>query len=235
MKTILHKSNDRGEVSFGWLDSKLSFSFGQYFNPLKTNFGLLRVLNDDIIAPKMGFGKHPHDNMEIISIPIYGQLKHKDNKGHESIISENQIQVMSAGKGIIHSEYNPSLTESANFLQIWIFPNKPNVEPRYDQKTTPTSIKNEFYQILSPDPSDDGVWIHQKSWMHLIDTSKDTTTVYDFKRKSNGVYVFVIKGETKIADYTLGYRDGIGVWDIDHFRLKIKANSKILCIEVPMH
>lgn len=234
MKTILHKSEDRGKANLGWLDSKFSFSFAQYFNPKKVNFGLLRVLNDDIIAPDRGFGTHPHDNMEIISIPIYGQLKHADNTGHESVISENEIQVMSAGTGIQHSEFNPSSTEDANFLQIWIFPNKRNVEPRYDQQNIPSDIKNEFYQILSPNPDDDGVWIHQNAWMHLLDTTEDRTLNYRIKGKGNGVYVFMIKGEAKIGDEHLNLRDALGVSETEAFGLEVKANSRILTIEVPM-
>jgi redox-sensitive bicupin YhaK (pirin superfamily) len=235
MKTILHKSNERGKANHGWLDSNFSFSFGPYYNPLKTNFGLLRVLNDDVIAADRGFGTHPHDNMEIISIPIYGQLKHKDNAGHESVISENEIQVMSAGSGIQHSEFNPSSTQEANFLQIWIFPNKQNVEPRYDQQKIPTDIKNEFYQILSPNRDDDGVWIHQNTWMQFLDTTEDTSITYNIEGESNGVYVFMIKGEAKIGGENLNLRDALGVWETDSFSLDVKANSRILTIEVPMH
>jgi len=235
MKTILHKSEDRGKAKIDWLDSNFSFSFGPYFNPKKTNFGLLRVLNDDIIAPDRGFGTHPHDNMEIISIPIYGQLKHADDTGHESVISENEIQVMSAGTGIQHSEFNPSASEEANFLQIWIFPNKRNVEPRYDQQKIPSDIKNKFYQILSPSAEDEGVWIHQNAWMHLLDTTEDTSLNYKIKGEGNGVYLFVIKGETKIDDQNLSLRDALGVWDTDEFKIEVKTNSRILAIEVPMH
>lgn len=235
MKKVIHKSNERGKANFGWLNSNFSFSFGSYYNPEKTNFGLLRVLNDDIIAPTMGFGTHPHDNMEIVSIPIYGQLKHKDSKGHESVITENEIQVMSAGTGIEHSELNPSPNENANFLQIWIFPNKRNVEPRYDQQNIPSDIKNEFYQILSPNSDDKGVWIHQNAWMHLLDTTEDTDLNYSIKGEGNGVYVFMIKGETEIGGENLGLRDAIGISDTNDFDLKVKANSRILTIEVPMH
>jgi len=235
MKTLLHKSEDRGKAKIDWLDSHFSFSFGPYFNPRKTNFGLLRVLNDDIISPDRGFGTHPHDNMEIISIPIYGQLKHADDTGHESVISENEIQVMSAGTGIQHSEVNPSSTQEANFLQIWIFPNKRNVEPRYDQQQMPSDIKNEFHQILSPNPHDDGVWIHQRAWMYLLDTTEDTTLNYKIKGKGNGVYVFMIKGEAKISDENLYLRDALGLWDTDNVELDVKADSRILTIEVPMY
>jgi redox-sensitive bicupin YhaK (pirin superfamily) len=182
----------------------------------------------------MGFGTHPHDNMEIISIPIYGQLKHADNKGHESVISENEIQVMSAGTGIEHSEFNPSSTEDANFLQIWIFPNKRNVEPRYDQMDIPTTLKNEFYQILSPNADDDGVWIHQNAWMHLLDTTEDTDLNYDIKGNGNGVYIFMIKGKAEIGDEKLELRDALGVWDTDRVALNVKSGSRILTIEVPM-
>lgn len=235
MKKVLHKSNERGKAKIDWLDSNFSFSFGPYFNPNKTNFGLLRVLNDDIIAPDRGFGTHPHDNMEIISIPIYGQLKHADNTGHESVISENEIQVMSAGTGIQHSEFNPSSSEDANFLQIWIFPNKRNVEPRYDQQKIPSDIKNEFYQILSPNTDDDGVWIHQNAWMHLLDTTEDTGLKYDIKGKDNGVYIFIIKGAAEVGGEKLELRDALGVWDTESFSLNAESESRILMIEVPMH
>ena len=235
MKTTFHKFHERGKANFGWLDSNFSFSFGQYYNPRKTNFGLLRVLNDDIIVANMGFGTHPHDNMEIISVPIYGQLKHKDNTGHESVISENEIQVMSAGTGIEHSEFNPSSTENANFLQIWIFPKNRGVEPRYDQQIIPSDIKNEFYQILSPNPDDEGVWIHQNAWMHLLDTTENISLSYSIKGENNGVYIFMIKGEAEIGTENLNIRDAIGVWDTNSINLKAKANSRILIIEVPMH
>lgn len=235
MTTILHKSQDRGKAKIDWLDSHFSFSFGPYYNPRKTNFGLLRVLNDDIIAPSRGFGTHPHDNMEIISVPIYGQLKHKDNTGHESVISENEIQVMSAGTGIQHSEYNPSTTQDANFLQIWIFPNQRDVQPRYDQQKIPSDIKNEFYQILSPNPDDEGVWIHQNAWMHLLDTTENISLSYNTKGGNNGVYIFMIKGEAEIGAENLNFRDALGVWETNSINLKVKANSRILTIELPMN
>jgi redox-sensitive bicupin YhaK (pirin superfamily) len=172
--------------------------------------------------------------MEIISIPIYGQLKHADDTGHESVISENEIQVMSAGTGIQHSEFNPSSTQEANFLQIWIFPIKRNVEPRYDQQKIPSDIKNEFYQILSPNAEDAGVWIHQNAWMHLLDTTETKTLNYEINGEGNGVYIFMIKGEAEIGQQTLSLRDALGIWDTDIFELNVKANSRILTIEVPM-
>lgn len=235
MKTILHKSSERGKSNFGWLDSKHSFSFGRYFNPNKTNFGLLRVLNDDIIEPEMGFGTHAHDNMEIISIPIYGSLKHRDNQGHESIITDDEIQVMSAGSGIEHSEYNGSKDQNANFLQIWIFPDKQNVEPRYDQRKIRNDIKNEFFQILSPNLKDEGVWIHQNAWMHIADFTKNETINYELKNKNNGVYVFIINGEINIESQVLGKRDAIGVWETSSFSISAKPNTRVLCIEIPMN
>lgn len=235
MKTTLHKSTDRGVTNFGWLDSKHSFSFGRYFNPEKTNFGLLRVLNDDIVEPKMGFGTHAHDNMEIISIPIHGSLRHRDNQGHEGLITANEIQVMSAGSGIEHSEFNNSKDHNTNFLQIWIFPNKENVEPRYDQLKIPTDIKNKFFQILSPNPDDKGVWIHQQAWMHIADFTEAKSIDYHLKNQKNGVYVFIIEGEASIENQTLTKRDALGVWETSSFSVKAKPNTRILSIEIPMN
>ncbi len=234
MKTILHKSTDRGVTNFGWLDSKHSFSFGRYFNPEKTNFGLLRVLNDDIVEPEMGFGTHAHDNMEIISIPIFGSLRHRDNQGHEGVISENEIQIMSAGSGIEHSEFNNSKDQSTNFLQIWIFPDKQNVEPRYDQMKIRTDIQNAFFQILSPNPDDEGVWIHQQAWMHIADFTEHKSIDYKLKDEKNGVYVFIIEGEANIENQHLNKRDAFGVWETSSFVVKGEANTRILCIEIPM-
>ena len=182
--TVLHKANTRGDANHGWLHSKHTFSFANYYNPERMHFGVLRVLNDDKVAPAKGFGTHPHDNMEIISIPLEGDLEHKDSMGNVSVIRHGDIQVMSAGSGITHSEYNKNSNEEVKFLQIWLFPNKRNVTPRYDQITlNDTDRKNKLQQILSPDPNDAGVWIHQDAWFHLGEFDKAFTIPYSLKKK----------------------------------------------------
>lgn len=234
-QTILHKAASRGLANHGWLKSYHTFSFGGYYNPERINFGALRVLNDDSVDGGMGFGEHPHDNMEIISIPLAGKLQHKDSMGNVATIETGEIQVMSAGTGIYHSEYNAEKNLPAEFLQIWLFPNRRNVQPRYDQKKLNNISKlNEFVQILSPNPSDDGVWIYQDAWFNIGTFDKDNTTTYHLHKNENGVYVFLIKGNAEINRQTLEARDGLGIWDTESFDLKIAANSTILLMEVPM-
>lgn len=236
-KTVLHRAATRGHADHGWLNSYHTFSFAGYYNPERMNFGVLRVLNDDKVAPAMGFGTHHHDNMEIISIPLEGDLEHRDSMGHTGVIKRGDIQVMSAGSGIQHSEYNHNRDRTAQFLQIWVFPNKRDVAPRYDQITLAENDRqNRFQQILSPDPDDEGVWIHQNAWFHLGKFDKDTTAEYTIKAKGNGVYVFVISGSATIEGQTLHHRDGLGVQDTD--KLKITSNTsptELLLMEVPMH
>ncbi len=167
-KHIIHKADTRGNANFGWLNSYHTFSFGHYFEPSRTHFGALRVLNDDTVAAGMGFGTHPHDNMEIISIPLEGDLEHQDSMGNKTVIKHGDVQVMSAGTGVSHSEYNKNQDKQVKFLQIWVFPNKRNVTPRYDQITLhETDRRNKFQQILSPNANDEGIWIHQDAWFHL--------------------------------------------------------------------
>lgn len=235
MNTVLHRAESRGHANHGWLNSHHSFSFANYYNPERMNFGVLRVLNDDRVAAGKGFPEHPHDNMEIISIPLEGDLEHKDSMGNTAVIKEGDIQVMSAGTGIYHSEYNKNLDKDVKFLQIWVFPNKKNVEPRYDQIPL-SSIKkeNEFYQILSPTSSDEGVWIHQNSWFHLGEIKAGEKKHYKLKDKSNGVYAFVLGGSVDIASETLNKRDAIGIWDVESIDLKFNEDSKVLLMEVPM-
>lgn len=235
-KTILHKAATRGHANHGWLDSNFSFSFAEYYNPERMHFGALRVLNDDQIAPNMGFGMHPHDNMEIISIPLDGTLQHKDSMGNTAIINSNDIQVMSAGTGIFHSEYNYSKTETGKFLQIWVLPNKKNVTPRYDQITlTPTDRFNKLQQILSPNTNDEGVWIHQNAWFHLGSFEKNFSTEYRMKGNGHGVYAFIIKGQFIINNIEIDERDGLGIWDTDKFDIQsLLHNGEILLMEVPM-
>jgi redox-sensitive bicupin YhaK (pirin superfamily) len=237
MKTVLHKSNTRGDANHGWLHSKHSFSFANYYNPERMNFGVLRVLNDDIVAKGRGFSTHPHDNMEIISIPLAGDLEHKDSMGNTTVIRNGDIQVMSAGTGVRHSEYNKNEDQEVKFLQIWLFPNKKDVQPRYDQLSLKLEDrKNKLQQILSPNVDDEGVWIHQNAWFHLGTFDKNTCTSYDLKDMRNGVYAFVINGEFEINKQTLTSRDGLGLWDLESFEIEARSsNSEILLMEVPMN
>ena len=235
MKSILHKANTRGHANHGWLDSHHSFSFASYYNPDRMNFGVLRVLNDDRVAAGKGFGRHPHDNMEIISIPLEGDLEHKDSMGNTTVIKEGDVQVMSAGTGIYHSEYNKNSDKEVKFLQIWLFPKKRQVKPRYDQiPIKELARKNEFYQVLSPNPDDQGVWIHQDAWFHLGDFDQGKDAEYCFKTSENGLYVFVIDGEVEVEGQKLEKRDGFGVWDTDKINLKSLTDSRVLLMEVPM-
>lgn len=236
MKKILHKADKRGTANHGWLNSRFSFSFANYFDPEKIHFGALRVINDDIILGGTGFGSHPHNNMEIISIPLEGGLAHKDSMGNSSVIKAGEIQVMSAGTGIEHSEYNASTTNEGKFLQIWIFPNKKDVIPRYDQLQIEAShINNKFGQILSPYSDDDGVWVHQDAWFHIGDFTEVKELTYKLKNANNGVYAFLIEGEVEIFGETLSKRDALGVWEVDNLPVKVQANAKLLLIEIPMN
>ena len=235
MKTILHKSETRGHANHGWLDSHHTFSFANYYNPERVHFGTLRVLNDDIVAAGEGFGTHPHDNMEIISIPLRGDLEHKDSMGNHGTINEGEIQVMSAGMGIFHSEFNKNKDKDINFLQIWVFPNKKNVTPRYDQVSLVDIEKpNEFYQILSPNPNDQGVWIHQNAWFHMGEFSEGWEGSYELKDKSNGVYFFVIEGDVTVAGQKLSKRDGLGVSETQVVEIATATQTKLLVMEIPM-
>ncbi|HET6228263.1 MAG TPA: pirin family protein, partial [Bacteroidia bacterium] len=214
-----------------------TFSFANYYNPERMHFGVLRVLNDDSVAEGMGFGTHPHDNMEIISIPLEGDLEHKDSMGNTTVIKHGDVQIMSAGKGVTHSEYNRNKDKKVKFLQIWVFPNKKDVTPRYDQITlNPADRINTFQQILSPNPDDAGVWIHQNAWFHLGKFDKDVAVEYKLKSEGNGVYAFILNGEVTIEDQKLSNRDGFGIWDIDKIRVTSNSeNAEVLLMEVPMH
>ncbi|HRI58917.1 MAG TPA: pirin family protein [Saprospiraceae bacterium] len=234
--TVLHKADSRGHANHGWLDSHHTFSFANYYNPERMHFGVLRVLNDDIVAPGRGFGTHPHDNMEIVSIPLSGDLEHKDSMGNTTVIKQGDIQVMSAGTGIQHSEYNKNKDKDVRFLQIWLFPNKKSVTPRYDQISLDTTkLKNNLLQVLSPNADDDGVWIHQDSWFHLGHLDKDFKTEYALKNKEkNGVYAFVLDGDVTINGQTLSRRDGFGIWDTDKIEISAGSDAQLLLMEVPM-
>ena len=235
MKTILHKAETRGHANHGWLDSHHTFSFADYYDPQRVHFGALRVLNDDRVAAGKGFGQHPHDNMEIVSIPLFGDLEHKDSMGNVAVIRKGEIQVMSAGTGVMHSEYNKNKDGLVKFLQIWVIPNKMNVTPRYDQISIKENEKiNDFQQILSPNPYDEGVWIHQNAWFNLAKFEKGNAKEYRIHDAKNGVYVFVLKGSAKIDEQTLGTRDGFGIWETESFTLEALEDSEVLLMEVPM-
>src|SRR5690554_2486502 len=210
--TVIHKSETRGVANHGWLQSRHTFSFANYYNPERMNFGVLRVLNDDFVAPGMGFGSHPHNNMEIISIPLEGDLEHKDSMGNVAVIKNGDVQVMSAGIGVTHSEYNKNHDKPVKFLQIWLFPNRQNVEPRYDQITLNENDRhNTWQQIVSPNKDDAGTWIHQDAWFHLGTFDKDYLIDYSIKKTGNGLYAFVLKGDVTIDNNTLNERDGFGI------------------------
>jgi len=235
MKSILHKANSRGNANHGWLNSKHSFSFANYYNPERMNFGVLRVLNDDIVAGGMGFGKHPHDNMEIISIPLSGDLEHKDDIGNTSVIKENDVQVMSAGKGVYHSEYNKNKEKEVNFLQIWVFPNKKNVQPRYDQiNFNPKDRINKWQQVLSPNAEDEGVWIHQDAWFNRATLTENKSLDYKINKPGNGLYIFVLEGSVNVNGQELEKKDGFGVWETEAFSFATKQGTELLLMEVPM-
>ena len=233
---ILHKAETRGHANHGWLDSHHSFSFANYYNPERMHFGALRVLNDDRVDPGMGFGTHPHDNMEIISIPLEGDLEHKDSMGNTTVIRSGDIQVMSAGTGIQHSEFNKNNDRLTKFLQIWVFPNQRNVTPRYDQITLNIEDRhNKLQQILSPNTDDEGVWIHQDAWFYLTKLDSNISLDYTVKKKGNGLYAFVLKGDITINDQVLNVRDGLGIWDIDKINIVSKSqDAELLLMEVPM-
>ena len=233
--SVLYKAETRGHADHGWLNSYHTFSFANYYNPERMNFGVLRVLNDDTIASGMGFGTHPHDNMEIISIPLEGDLEHKDNMGNGSVIKYGDIQVMSAGTGITHSEFNGNKDKPGKFLQIWVFPDKQNVTPRYDQITLNVDDRhNKLQQILSPNAGDEGVWIHQNAWFHIGKFDKGVSAEYNVKAKENGVFAFIISGDVTINNQKLNARDGFGIWDVENISIKADSDAELLLMEVPM-
>ena len=236
MNTVIHRAETRGSASHGWLNSHHTFSFANYHNPKRMNFGVLRVLNDDRVQEGMGFGTHPHDNMEIISIPLEGDLEHKDSMGNIAVIKEGDVQIMSAGTGITHSEYNKDKDKEVKFLQIWVFPKEKNIRPRYDQ----ISIKgieehNKFYQVVSPNKDEQGVWINQDAWFHLGQFTKGNSDEYKINKTGNGVYAFILEGEVEIGNEKLSRRDGIGIWNTESIRIKATENARVLLMEVPMN
>lgn len=235
MNTILHKANTRGHANHGWLDTNHTFSFANYYEPTRMHFGVLRVLNDDYVEGGKGFGTHPHDNMEIISIPLSGDLEHKDSMGNVAVIKQNDIQIMSAGSGIYHSEYNKNRDKKVNFLQIWVFPKEKNIQPRYDQITfKPEDRVNKLQQIVSPSKEDEGVHINQDAWFHLGNLMKGFKTEYAVKAKGNGVYAFIIEGDVTINGQKLNRRDGFGVMDAENISIQADSDAEVLLMDVPM-
>lgn len=236
MKYVLHPASSRGVVNHGWLQSAHSFSFGSYYNPERMNFGALRVLNDDLVSPSMGFGTHGHRDMEIVSIPLSGSLKHRDSMGNEAIIKSGEVQVMSAGTGIEHSEMNASTSAPVSFLQLWIIPRERSVTPRYDQITlNPENNLNRWDQIVSPNVDDAGVWVHQDAYMFLSKLEADTELSYSLKHpETHGVYLFVLEGSITIEDIELNSRDAIGITKTNLFQVLAKNEASLLVIEVPM-
>lgn len=234
--SVLHKADTRGHADHGWLNAYHSFSFGSWYHPERVQFGALRVLNDDTIAGGMGFGEHGHDNMEIITIPLEGDLAHKDSMGNESIIKTGDVQVMSAGTGIKHSEFNPNADQQTKLFQIWLFPKTKNVEPRYQQITLDASEqKNNFAQILSPNAHDEGVWIHQDAWFYLADFKSGFSKTYEIKKSGNGMYVFVISGKISVEGQELETRDGFGITDFETLEIAASTDAKFLLMEIPMN
>lgn len=235
MKSVFHTANSRGIVDHGWLKSRHTFSFADYYDPDRINFGTLRVLNDDFVEGSKGFGTHPHKDMEIISIPLSGALEHRDSMGHGGIIYKGDIQVMSAGTGVTHSEFNANKTEPVQFLQIWVFPHDLKVTPRYDQISLDRHHqKNGFTEIISPNKDNDTTWIHQDAWFSLCNWDKDIVREYTIKRQGNGLYIFLIKGKIQIGDQIVNTRDGYGIWETDHVTLKALESSEILLMDIPM-
>ncbi len=234
MKTVIHKAESRGHANHGWLDSHHTFSFANYYNPERMNFGVIRVLNDDFVQGGMGFSSHPHNNMEIISIPLEGELEHKDSMGNIHTIKAEDIQVMSAGTGIFHSEYNRNKNAACNFLQVWVFPNEQGLTPRYDQQSINGGAQDEWNQILSPNANDSGVWIHQNAWFHIGKFNPEKRINYPFKSPGNGLYIFVLNGDVTVEGYALLSRDGLGMWDINNMELISNTDAQVLIMEVPM-
>jgi redox-sensitive bicupin YhaK (pirin superfamily) len=234
---VLHTADSRGHFNHGWLNTYHTFSFADYYDPQRVHFGRLRVLNDDIVAPGEGFGMHPHEDMEVISIPLEGDLEHRDSLGHVEVIRHGQVQTMSAGTGIWHSEFNLNRDRLVKFLQIWVFPNRKGLKPRYDSFDLDLSLRqNRLQQVVSPNPDDEGAWIYQDAWFHIGRFEAGKGQTYTFKKAGNGVYAFILSGSFEVDGQLLHRRDGLGVWDTDSLPLQATdANSEILLIEVPMN
>jgi redox-sensitive bicupin YhaK (pirin superfamily) len=235
MKTIVHRAEDRGKANFGWLDTRYSFSFSRYYDPDKMGFGLLRVLNDDIVREGTGFGTHPHDNMEIITIILDGALEHKDSMGTGAVISKDEVQVMSAGSGVTHSEFNPSATDPVNLFQLWIYPKERNIKPGYDQKKFPLSERtNQLKTVASGFEDPDSLYIHQNAEIKLGNFTENMNLKYRIKQKGNGVYLLVIDGKINLGGEELFRRDAIGIYEIEEFSFDVEKNTSFILIDVPM-
>lgn len=236
MNTVLHRAETRGHANHGWLDSHHTFSFARYYDPMRVHFGALRVLNDDVVAGAKGFGTHPHDNMEIISIPLAGDLEHKDSMNNTAVIRQNDVQIMSAGTGIQHSEFNHNKDRDVNFLQIWIFPKIKNIAPRYDQKTfSPLERIDKLQLIVSPDKEAGSIQINQDAWLYLGSLRAGFKTDYHMNLPGNGLYAFIIEGKARVFGHQLNKRDGLGVWDSQVISIEAEQDTEILLMEVPMN
>lgn len=237
MKFSLHKAGSRGHANHGWLSTWHTFSFGNYYNPNRMHFGALRVLNDDTVQAGMGFGMHPHDNMEIITLVLEGELGHHDSLGNGSLIRTGEVQVMSAGTGVKHSEFCHSKTRPVKLLQIWVFPDTRDVEPRYAQAGfTEQEMQDRWRLVVSPDGDQGSQWIHQKAWFNLGSFHEGTTAELRLRQPGNGIYLFVISGEINVENQTLQARDGLGIENIEQgILLDIKKEAKILAMELPMN
>lgn len=234
MKSIYHPAKSRGFADHGWLKSAHTFSFANYHNRERMHFGALRVINDDHVEKGEGFLTHPHNDMEIITIPLHGALEHRDSMGFGGVIRKGDIQVMSAGTGITHSEFNANDDRAVEFLQIWVFPRERGVTPRYEQMKIDDFAKpDNFQQIVSPSKEDEGLWIHQDAWFSLANFNKGISKEYTLHKSSSCVYLFVIEGKAKVGDQILERRDGYGIWDTDRFVLEAMEKSEILIMEVP--
>ncbi|MAL61214.1 MAG: hypothetical protein CMC14_14330 [Flavobacteriaceae bacterium] len=238
MKKVVHPSSTRGNANYGWLEANYSFSFANYYDPNRLQFGLLRVLNDDIVAPAMGFGRHPHQNMEIVTIPQSGAVKHKDSMGNEGIVAAGDIQVMSAGSGVEHSEINASAKEALKLFQIWVFPEEQNVAPRYDQKKIAALLTpNKISTVVKPknEAQENELWIHQQAYFNLGEFTEDRSTNYTLNQQGHGIYLMVIEGQVSVDDEILKNRDAIGIWDTNEISITVKKGTRLLLIEVPMN
>jgi len=233
---VFHKAETRGGADWGWLQAKHSFSFANYYNPDRMNFGVLRVLNDDVIAAGRGFSTHPHDNMEIVTIPLYGALEHKDSMGNGSIIKQYDLQHMSAGTGILHSEFNPNKDLEARTLQIWLFPKESGIKPKYHQQSfEPKQRINKLQCVVSPNPEKfGGIYIHQDAWFTMGKFTPNHKATYTIQKKGNGVYAFLIEGRMTINGQELKKRDALGIWDVEELNLVATGNAEILLMDVPM-
>ncbi len=234
MKSILHKAATRGHFNHGWLDTWHTFSFARYHDPERMGFGTLRVLNDDTIAASEGFGMHPHDNMEIITFVLNGALEHKDSMGHVSVINKNDVQVMSAGTGLHHAEYNHSDTTQTEILQVWIFPREVGLETRYDQLSLDhAKLKNRIHTVVNPD-SEQGLYIQQDGWISVADFDAGNSTTYRLKREENGLYVFIVEGIADVTGQRLDRRDGIGIWETGEVEIKAISPCRLILFDIPM-